>query len=514
MFDKTHDSYGVNEVLLASALGGIVFGIFAGQPLCIVGVTGPIAIFNYTVYEIVVPMGIPYFPFMAWICLWSMVMHMILAAGNAVSLLKYVTKFSCDLFGCFINVIYIQKGVQILTRQFAAGDEVAGYLSVVIALLVMIFGMVTVIIGNFSRLFKHPIRKFFADYGLPLTVVFFTGFAYFPGRLGEATLQRLPTRGSFTPTTDTGGRTHGWFIHFWDIAVGDVFLAIPFAILLTLLFYFDHNVSSLICQGTEFPLRKPASFHWDFFLLGITTGVSGLIGIPAPNGLIPQAPLHTMSLCVNKIRHGEGDEDNEKGEEYIERVVEQRVTNLAQGLLILGTMSGPLLTVLGLIPQGVLAGLFWMMGLSGFMGNEVIARLQYVFNEDQFNPRNSDFRKIPKLYFYGFVLLECLGTGAEVAITQTIAAVGFPAVLILLVVIGCFFPRFIPKEYLDILDGPAGSEFILENLSVSEGSDKSTKSGNLDTHTETVELPVMEPTDSRGSRTSRLRRRESHSIHR
>ena len=55
-----------------------------------------------------------------------------------------------------------------------------------------------------------------------------------------------------------------------------------FGILLTILFYFDHNVSSLIAQGTEFPLKKPSGFHWDIFLLGLTTGVSGLLGLPAP----------------------------------------------------------------------------------------------------------------------------------------------------------------------------------------------------------------------------------------
>lgn len=40
MFEKTHQSYGVNEVLLASVLGSVVFSLFAAQPLVIVGVTG------------------------------------------------------------------------------------------------------------------------------------------------------------------------------------------------------------------------------------------------------------------------------------------------------------------------------------------------------------------------------------------------------------------------------------------------------------------------------------------
>lgn len=40
MFSKTGSNYGVNEVLLASVLGSVVFSIFAAQPLVIVGVTG------------------------------------------------------------------------------------------------------------------------------------------------------------------------------------------------------------------------------------------------------------------------------------------------------------------------------------------------------------------------------------------------------------------------------------------------------------------------------------------
>jgi MFS superfamily sulfate permease-like transporter len=40
MFEKTKQSYGVNEVLLASVLGAVVFSVFAAQPLVIVGVTG------------------------------------------------------------------------------------------------------------------------------------------------------------------------------------------------------------------------------------------------------------------------------------------------------------------------------------------------------------------------------------------------------------------------------------------------------------------------------------------
>lgn len=97
MFEKTNQSYGVNEVLLASVLGAIVFSLFAAQPLVIVGVTGefnacnvqnpakhgagPITVFNYTVYDIVTPRGTPYLPFMCWIGMY-VILHSLLSCKS------------------------------------------------------------------------------------------------------------------------------------------------------------------------------------------------------------------------------------------------------------------------------------------------------------------------------------------------------------------------------------------------------------------------------------------------
>lgn len=133
---------------------------------------------------------------------------------------------------------------------------------------------------------------------------------------------------------------------------------------------------SLMAQGTEFPLRKPPGFHWDFFLLGVTTFIAGLLGVPAPNGLIPQAPIHTASLVVtgkpqtqDEEKSGKRDEDLDDGKrrddelEVPVAVVEQRVSNLAQGSLCLVLLTGPFLHVLNLVPRGVLAGLLYVFFL-------------------------------------------------------------------------------------------------------------------------------------------------------
>ncbi|OAL01569.1 hypothetical protein IQ06DRAFT_219225 [Phaeosphaeriaceae sp. SRC1lsM3a] len=464
MFEKTEQSFGVNEVLLASVLASVVFSIAAAQPLVIVGVTGPITVFNYTVYDIITPRGTNYFAFMCWIGIWSLIFHWILAMTNSCNGLRYVTRFSCDIFGFYVAFIYLQKGIQVLTRQWAVGDASA-YLSIVIALLVTAVAYICGVIGQ-SSLLQRPVRKFIEDYGTPLTVIFFTGFVHI-GKMAGVELMKLPTSKAFFPTSD-----RGWFIHFWDISVGDVFLAIPFAILLTILFWFDHNVSSLIAQGTEFPLRKPAGFHWDIFLLGLTTGVAGLLGIPFPNGLIPQAPFHTTSLCVTRTVSDTEDEAN-KGhtQRVVDHVVEQRVSNLAQGLLTLGTMTGPLLVVLHLIPQAVLAGLFFVMGMQALEANGITAKLVFLAKDRHLTPRSDPLTRIQRRgAVWAFVGLELVGFGATFAITQTIAAIGFPVFILFYIPLRTFImPRFFTSEELGILDAPTASPFTMESVGGNHG---------------------------------------------
>ncbi|KAL9606752.1 MAG: hypothetical protein Q9179_000108 [Wetmoreana sp. 5 TL-2023] len=449
MFTKTASSYGVNEVLLASVLGSVVFAILACQPLVIVGVTGPITVFNYTVYDIITPRGTSYLAFMCWIGLWSMIMHWVLAITNACNSLTYVTRFSCDIFGFYVAFVYLQKGIQVLTRQWAAGEP-AAYLSIVVALLVLIVAYLCGIVGG-SSLFQRYVRKFIEDYGTSLTIIFFTGFVHV-GRMRSVELQTLPTSKAFFPTQD-----RSWFIHFWDIDVSDVFIAIPFAILLTILFYFDHNVSSLIAQGTEFPL------------------LAGLLGIPFPNGLIPQAPFHTNSLCVTRQASDESETGAGKGHttRMVDHVVEQRVSNLGQGLLTLGTMSGPLLIVLHLIPRGVLAGLFFVMGVQALEGNGITLKMVYLARDRSLTSAADPLSRIQrKRAVWYFVALELFGFGATFAITQTIAAIGFPIIILILVPVRTFLlPKYFTREELSILDAPTASPFTMESVGGNHGED-------------------------------------------
>lgn len=233
------------------------------------------------------------------------------------------------------------------------------------------------------------------------------------------------------------------------------------------------TVSSLIAQGTEFPLRKPAGFHWDIFLLGLTTGVAGLLGLPFPNGLIPQAPFHTESLCVTKVEVDTDENSETKGHYTYKRthVVEQRVSNFAQGLLTLGTMSGPLLIVLHLIPQAVLAGLFFIMGYQALEANGITAKLLFLLRDRALTNNSHPLQQIPRRgAIWAFVGLELFGFGATFAITQTVAAVGFPVVILALIPArALLLPRLFTPHELSLLDEPTASPFTMEGIGGSFG---------------------------------------------
>ncbi|KIJ67316.1 hypothetical protein HYDPIDRAFT_108033 [Hydnomerulius pinastri MD-312] len=480
---ETTQQYGVAEVLISSFMAAFIFSVFGAQPLTIAGVTGPITVFNKTIYDIIEkqPDAPNYLHFVGWVYLWAAIIHWITAMLNWCNFLKYVTLFSCDTFGFYVSWVYLQYGVQVITRQFSGSTDGA-FVAIILALLMLVTSFLFQSLSE-KTYFHRYVRRFFSDYGMPISLVAASGMAYW-GRLNSANPITLPVGGAFQAAN---GRA--WLVKFWELDGKWVGVALPFGIVLWILFFFDHNVSSLIAQGSQFPLRKPPGFHYDFFLLGITTFIAGLIGVPAPNGLIPQAPIHTTSLLIMGRPFKKVDEeqnqtsgqltpvtpsqmDEKRYDPSVDRrevpiaVVEQRVSNLAQGALCLVLLTGPFLHVLGLIPRGVLAGLFWFMGADALQGNGITVKLLYLIRDKSLTPSDEPLRKVRKSRLLLFVAVQLIGFGATFAITQTIAAIGFPVVILLLVPVRTLvIPRlpFTPEE-LSILDGPTASPFTMESV--------------------------------------------------
>jgi boron transporter len=116
MYRRTDGQFGVNEGLFASALAAMVFSIAGTQPLTIVGITGLISLFNYTIYDIIKIYGAAFYqPFMVWVGIWAAVFHWVFAICNTCDYMRYVTDFSSQSFGMYVGIIYISESLLHIT---------------------------------------------------------------------------------------------------------------------------------------------------------------------------------------------------------------------------------------------------------------------------------------------------------------------------------------------------------------------------------------------------------------
>ena len=138
-------------------------------------------------------------------------------------------------------------------------------------------------------------------------------------------------------------------------------------------------------------------------------------------------------------------------------------------------MTGPLLIVLHLIPQSVLAGLYFVMGCQALAGNGITLKLLFLARDKDLTAPSDPLARIERrLAIWVFVAIELLGFGVTFAITQTIAAIGFPVIILLLIPFRTWvMPRWFRAEELAVLDAPTAGAFVMESVGGAYGESPS-----------------------------------------
>lgn len=100
------------ESLLTGAICGIMYGLFSGQPLTILGSTGPVLVFETIVFDFCQRYDFNYLAVRMWIGLWMAGILFVFVALDASSLVCYITRFTEENFATLISVIFIYKAVE------------------------------------------------------------------------------------------------------------------------------------------------------------------------------------------------------------------------------------------------------------------------------------------------------------------------------------------------------------------------------------------------------------------
>lgn len=489
--DHTNGELGGAQVLLPTAICGLLQALFGGQPLLIVGVAEPIVLVYVFMYEFCQNSDpvIPFRPFAAATLYWAALFIVILAAINACKYIHTFTRFSGELFGLLIAVLFFQQGVRGLKAEFKPAsngthgcdsnethadehhdlsgnhsiDQMDGAAHPWLMFngtwaCLLAFGLVVTTLeirkARTWNYFKGPVRKFVAEYATFITVFAWTGISFVgTDLLPEGIPRRLKIDPTLeAPATDTWNTVN----EMTDLTGYAIGIAIVPAIIITIMNVFDHNVSAQLAQVEEFKLEKPHAYHWDFFLQGLMTAICGVCGIMPVNGVIPQSPLHTRA-CAEYVR-------NDKGEKSKDSFVirEQRWTNLIQSLLV--TVCLFITPALQQVPRSVLWGFFLYLAIESLPGSQFFERLQLFITDSKRlkkvtrGAHNTYLDKVPFNVVVKFTLTQFIGFAVCYGISQIptcVAPVGifFPTLIMLLVPARIYlFPKMFSEHDLYYLD--------------------------------------------------------------
>uniref|UniRef100_A0A1I8IPH6 Anion exchange protein n=1 Tax=Macrostomum lignano TaxID=282301 RepID=A0A1I8IPH6_9PLAT len=109
--DATNGYLGAMESILSGLICGVSYALFAGQPLTILGSTGPVLVFETIVFKMCDRYHWDYLPFRWWIGMWTALLLLVTVALDLSYLVKYITRFTEESFALLIAVIFVYEAL-------------------------------------------------------------------------------------------------------------------------------------------------------------------------------------------------------------------------------------------------------------------------------------------------------------------------------------------------------------------------------------------------------------------
>jgi hypothetical protein len=161
-------------------------------------------------------------------------------------------------------------------------------------------------------------------------------------------------------------------------------------------------------------------------------------------------------------------------------VKEQRLSHFLMFLLILGTMTRPLLVALSTTPRALYAGVFFVVGAGSVLGNNLTSKAIFLLSERRFISPAEPLLTIGRGRVAYFLFWQALTVAITVAMSQTLGAIGFPVVITLLIPFRwVVIPKMFTVRELEVMDAlTADNPVVLASLGGAPEQEKSTQDEN------------------------------------
>uniref|UniRef100_A0A672S1C8 Anion exchange protein n=1 Tax=Sinocyclocheilus grahami TaxID=75366 RepID=A0A672S1C8_SINGR len=496
------------QSLFGASMTGIAYSLFAGQPLTILGSTGPVLVFEKILYKFCKEYDLSYLSLRVCIGLWTAFMCLVLVATDASSLVCYITRFTEEAFASLICIIFIYEALEKLIhlgetypfnmhndlnqltqyscvctvpeepsnatlnywqeKNITASDidwlglnvkgcvenrgEFVGracghhgpYIPDVLFWSVILF-FSTVAMSSFLKEFKTS--RYFPTKARSLCVVH--DFAVFITILTMVLIDYalgIPSPKLQVPNEFKPTRDdRGWLISpLGPNPWWTTIVTFIPALLCTILIFMDQQITAVIINRKEHKLKKGCGYHLDLFVVGVMLGVCSLMGLPWFVAATVLSISHVNSLKLESECSAPGEQPKFLG------IREQRFTGLM--IFVLMGSSVFMTSILKLIPMPVLYGVFLYMGASSLRGIQFFDRLKLFGMPAKHQPDFIYLRHVPlrKVHLFTIIQLTCLVLLWVIKTSR--AAIVFPMMVLALVFIRKLLDFVFSKRDLSWLD--------------------------------------------------------------
>ncbi|XP_051163308.1 band 3 anion transport protein isoform X3 [Leptopilina boulardi] len=496
MSSKTSNMIGISETLISCCFTGIVMALVATQPLVIIGTTGPLLLFDQSLFDFCKSNELEFLTMRVYIGAWMGIIALAVACVEGSVLVRLFTRFSEEIFTGLISIIYIVEAFKKIYDYFVANPLLLDYcfnegnetISQNITLYNTIYGnetgtviqseesynfipkydkfeklinqpntalMCTILcLGTFLgayylRIFRNShylgrsARRAFGDFGVPISIVLFVFIDYMSGVKTE----KLIVPEGFTPTNTERS---------WIVSPAGTEKPIPLwialascvpALLVYILVFMETQISELIIDKKERKLRKGNGYHMDIVVVCLLNVGCGFIGAPWCSAASVRSLTHVSAVTVMSRTHAPGDKP------YVVEVKEQRVSALLVAILVgVSVLMSPLLRQ---VPMAVLIGVFLYMGISSTNGVQLFDRIKLFFMPVKHHGTANYVRRVQTYKIHIFTMIQILCLTTLWIVKSTDAALALPFFLILMVPLRSQMIHFFTATELRALDSKA-----------------------------------------------------------
>ncbi|XP_036063594.1 electroneutral sodium bicarbonate exchanger 1 [Onychomys torridus] len=494
------------ESLFGASMTGIAYSLFAGQPLTILGSTGPVLVFEKILFKFCKDYALSYLSLRACIGLWTAFLCIVLVATDASSLVCYITRFTEEAFASLICIIFIYEAIEKLIHlaetypihMHSQLDHLSLYYCRCTLpenpnnhtlqywkdhnIVTTDVNWANLTVSECQYMHGEFIGSSCGHHG-PYTpdVLFWSCILFFTTFILSSTLKTFKTSRYFPTRVRSMVSDFAVFLTIFTMVIVDFLIGVPSpklqvpsvfkptrddrgwfispigpnpwwtvlaatipALLCTILIFMDQQITAVIINRKEHKLKKGCGYHLDLLMVAVMLGVCSIMGLPWFVAATVLSITHVNSLKLESECSAPGEQPKFLG------IREQRVTGLM--IFVLMGCSVFMTTVLKFIPMPVLYGVFLYMGVSSLQGIQFFDRLKLFGMPAKHQPDFIYLRHVPlrKVHLFTLIQLTCLVL--LWVIKASPAAIVFPMMVLALVFVRKVMDLCFSKRELSWLD--------------------------------------------------------------